>query len=109
MPIGEWPDFNSCVKAQIEKGHTEEVAKKICGKIVSNMKENDYHYVSMLGEISVYSTENRSIIEILKTGKVLDRNVVITEQIFYLRNSTLTVLSSIKSKMDQSHVNKVMG
>lgn len=37
MPIGPYPDFAACVAAQIEKGHSEDSAKRICGAIEANM------------------------------------------------------------------------
>jgi len=33
MPIGEFPDFASCQTHMMKEGHTEEEAKKICGKM----------------------------------------------------------------------------
>lgn len=36
MPFGykrEYPDFAACVRAQMERGHSEESAKKICGAL----------------------------------------------------------------------------
>jgi len=38
MPIGPYKDFNSCVQAQIKKGHDKESAKKICGEIEKRAK-----------------------------------------------------------------------
>ena len=40
MPIGLWSDFNSCVLAQKEKGHSEDSAKRICGAIEAKINKN---------------------------------------------------------------------
>jgi hypothetical protein len=45
MPIGDYKNFGECVADQIKKGHSEESAKKICGKIEQNTKENAAEWV----------------------------------------------------------------
>lgn len=40
-PVGEYPDFDSCVLAQIEQGHDEESARRICGKIEQQTRGAD--------------------------------------------------------------------
>ncbi|MEM3017951.1 MAG: hypothetical protein QXO25_03625 [Candidatus Bathyarchaeia archaeon] len=44
MPVGPWPDFESCVKAQMDKGYDEETARKICGKIEQQTREARFVY-----------------------------------------------------------------
>lgn len=44
MPVGPWPDFKSCVKAQIEKGYDEETARKICGRLEQQTREARFTY-----------------------------------------------------------------
>ncbi len=39
MPLGPYEDFDACVLAQIEKGHDEESAKKICGAIKAKVED----------------------------------------------------------------------
>ena len=39
MPIGPYKNFAACVAAQKRKGHSDESAKKICGKIEKLSKE----------------------------------------------------------------------
>ncbi|HET9063687.1 MAG TPA: hypothetical protein VFO62_10400 [Candidatus Binatia bacterium] len=41
MPIGyscEFPTFEACVRAQRSQGHTEEEARRICGRIQAETK-----------------------------------------------------------------------
>ena len=33
MPVGPWSTFGECVAAQRKKGHSQESARAICGKI----------------------------------------------------------------------------
>jgi len=44
MPIGPYPDFDSCVKDQMRKGYDEETAKKICGKIEQQTRQAHFTY-----------------------------------------------------------------
>ncbi|MGQ9543692.1 MAG: hypothetical protein ACUVTM_06390 [Candidatus Bathyarchaeia archaeon] len=44
MPVGPYPDFESCVKAQMSRGYDEETAKKICGKIEWQTREARFTY-----------------------------------------------------------------
>lgn len=40
MPTGPYETFGRCVSAQKKKGHDENSARKICGKIEKNTKES---------------------------------------------------------------------
>lgn len=40
MPVGPYETFAQCVAAQRKKGHSEDSARKICGKIEKNTKES---------------------------------------------------------------------
>jgi len=38
MPLGKYPDWNSCIKDQIKKGKSKESANKICGFLEKKSK-----------------------------------------------------------------------
>jgi hypothetical protein len=40
MPIGPYPDFSTCVTAMQNKGHSQESAKNICGKMEQQAQAN---------------------------------------------------------------------
>ncbi|MEM3526948.1 MAG: hypothetical protein QXI59_01280 [Candidatus Bathyarchaeia archaeon] len=44
MPVGPYPDFESCVKAQMSRGYDMETARRICGEIERRMRRTHFRY-----------------------------------------------------------------
>lgn len=75
MPVGPYPTFDACVTAQKKKGYSDEVARKVCGKIEKNMKKQQNNadtishqfYFSAVPDTYDEQTKT-SKVEILRTG-----------------------------------------
>ena len=87
MPFSGFKDFAECVLKQKKKGHPDDVAKKICGKLQSK-EENNLNKFSVFCRIDLKKESKESTFEVLRVGTLQDRGMKITQKMLeqYVQN-----------------------